>query len=47
MKDLKNITNKIKIKLLDGELKDYHQHLIQKNIFNDIRKIGWKNINEA
>lgn len=32
---------------LDKELREYYQHLIQENIFNDIRKIGWKSINEA
>ena len=32
---------------LDRELRDYHQHLIQKNILDDIRKIRWKSINEA
>lgn len=32
---------------LDKELRDYYKHLTQKNILNDIRKIGWKSINEV
>lgn len=32
---------------LDEELRNYYKDLIQKNILNDIRKIGWKSINET